>query len=81
MALASFSVFVMSSPDHVLDAGKAFVSLSLFNLMNFPLSILPGTISFGVNVSEIIQIVMRLKYCPVIYFYSPNIRIIYFSED
>ena len=50
VALATFTVYVLSSPEHVLDANKAFVSLSLFNLMNYPLSILPATIAFAVQV-------------------------------
>ena len=50
VALGSFAVFVLSSPDNILDANKAFVSLSLFNLMNYPLSILPAVIVFWVQV-------------------------------
>ena len=51
VAIGSFSVYVLSDPNHVLDANKAFVSLSLFNIMNFPLSMLPGCIAYGVQVS------------------------------
>ena len=50
VALGSFTVYVLSDPNNVLDANKAFVSLSLFNIMNFPLSMLPGCISYGVQV-------------------------------
>lgn len=44
VALASFATYVLSSPDNVLDAEKAFVSLSYFNLMRQPLNQLPGFI-------------------------------------
>lgn len=50
VALGTFAVYVLSSPDNILDANKAFVSLSLFNILNYPLSILPIVISFGVQV-------------------------------
>ena len=50
VALGSFSVYVLSSPENVLDANKAFVSLSLFNIMNFPMSILPATLAYSVQV-------------------------------
>ncbi|KAK2189921.1 hypothetical protein NP493_93g00019 [Ridgeia piscesae] len=49
VALGSFSVYVLSSPENVLDANKAFVSLSLFNIMNFPMSILPATLAYSVQ--------------------------------
>ena len=41
----TFMVYVLSSDQNVLDPKKAFVSLSLFSLMNFPLSMLPRTIA------------------------------------
>ena len=50
VALGSFATFTLSSPKNILDPNKAFVSLSLFNLMNFPISMLPGVIAFGVQV-------------------------------
>ncbi len=49
VALGSFAAYVLSGEDHVLTANKAFVSLSLFNLLNYPLSILPGVITFAVQ--------------------------------
>ena len=54
VSLGSFSVYVLSDEKNVLDANKAFVSLSLFNIMNFPLSMLPGCISYGVQVSPVL---------------------------
>ncbi len=56
VALGSFAAYTLSSPENVLDANKAFVSLSLFNLMNYPLSILPAVIQFGVTVSKAILV-------------------------
>ena len=49
MALVSFMTFVFVSPNNVLDARKAFVSLNLIQIMSFPLSMLPGTITFSVQ--------------------------------
>ncbi|KAK2169807.1 hypothetical protein NP493_1174g00004 [Ridgeia piscesae] len=49
VALGSFAAYVLSSPDNVLDANKAFVSLALFNIMNFPLSMLPATLAYTVQ--------------------------------
>lgn len=51
VALVSFTTFVLSDPNHVLDAETAFVSLSLFNILRFPLSMLPMLISSLIQVS------------------------------
>lgn len=45
VALTTFSVYVSVGEENVLDAEKAFVSLSLFNLLKFPLNMLPQVIS------------------------------------
>ncbi|KAB5518421.1 hypothetical protein PHYPO_G00165670 [Pangasianodon hypophthalmus] len=45
VSLATFAVFVSVSPDNVLDAQKAFTSISLFNILRFPLAMLPMLIS------------------------------------
>ncbi|XP_020670742.3 ATP-binding cassette sub-family C member 3 isoform X1 [Pogona vitticeps] len=45
VALTTFSVYVTVDENNVLDAEKAFVSLSLFNLLKFPLNMLPQVIS------------------------------------
>ncbi|XP_030626406.1 canalicular multispecific organic anion transporter 1 isoform X1 [Chanos chanos] len=45
VSLASFGVFVSVSPENVLDAEKAFTSISLFNILRFPLAMLPMLIS------------------------------------
>ena len=60
MALGTFAVYVLSSPDNILDANKAFVSLSLFNILNYPLSILPIVISYGVQVSNLLDLLSLL---------------------
>ncbi len=49
VALASFATFVLSSPENILDANVAFVSLTLFNLLRIPLNILPMLIIFMVQ--------------------------------
>ncbi|NXG69236.1 MRP3 protein, partial [Baryphthengus martii] len=45
VALTTFAVYVSVDEKNVLDAEKAFVSLSLFNILKFPLSMLPQVIS------------------------------------
>ncbi|XP_069728809.1 ATP-binding cassette sub-family C member 3 [Phaenicophaeus curvirostris] len=44
VALTTFAVYV-SDERNILDAEKAFVSLSLFNILKFPLNMLPQVIS------------------------------------
>ncbi|XP_059804131.1 ATP-binding cassette sub-family C member 3 isoform X2 [Hypanus sabinus] len=55
VALTSFAVYVYMDENNVLDAQKAFVSLSLFNILRFPLNMLPQVIS------SIIQATVSLK--------------------
>ncbi|XP_050432447.1 multidrug resistance-associated protein 1 isoform X1 [Adelges cooleyi] len=45
VSLVTFAVYVLSDENHVLDASTAFVSLSLFNILRFPLSMLPMFVS------------------------------------
>ena len=45
VACVSFAVYVNASPDNVLNAEKAFVSISLFNLLRFPLTMLPSLVT------------------------------------
>ncbi|KAK0089852.1 hypothetical protein PV325_005159 [Microctonus aethiopoides] len=45
VSLVSFATYVYVDDSHVLDSKKAFVSLSLFNILRFPLSMLPMMIS------------------------------------
>uniref|UniRef100_A0AAQ5ZAV3 ATP-binding cassette, sub-family C (CFTR/MRP), member 3 n=1 Tax=Amphiprion ocellaris TaxID=80972 RepID=A0AAQ5ZAV3_AMPOC len=51
VALTTFAVYVTVDENNVLDAEKAFVSLSLFNILRFPLNMLPQVISSMVQVS------------------------------
>lgn len=52
----TFAVFVLVDENNVLDAEIAFVSLSLFNILRFPLSMLPMLISNMVQVSSSFEI-------------------------
>lgn len=45
VSLATFATFVGVSSENVLDAGKAFTSISLFNILRFPLAMLPMLIA------------------------------------
>ncbi|XP_065214443.1 multidrug resistance-associated protein 1-like [Planococcus citri] len=45
VSLLTFAVYALSSEEHVLDAKTVFVSLSLFNILRFPLMALPMMIS------------------------------------
>ncbi|XP_073399008.1 multidrug resistance-associated protein 1 [Dendrobates tinctorius] len=51
VALSTFAVYVLSDESNVLDAEKAFVSLALFNILRFPLNMLPMVISSMVQAS------------------------------
>ncbi|KAI1883878.1 hypothetical protein AGOR_G00220620 [Albula goreensis] len=51
VALSTFGVYVLIDERNVLDAQKAFVSLALFNLLRFPLNMLPMVISSMVEAS------------------------------
>uniref|UniRef100_A0A8B9K063 ABC-type glutathione-S-conjugate transporter n=1 Tax=Astyanax mexicanus TaxID=7994 RepID=A0A8B9K063_ASTMX len=51
VSLASFAVFVSVSTDNILDAEKAFTSISLFNILRTPLGMLPLLISAMVQMS------------------------------
>ncbi|XP_066145734.1 multidrug resistance-associated protein 1 isoform X1 [Euwallacea fornicatus] len=45
VSLVSFATYVLVDENNVLDASKAYVSISLFNILRFPLSMLPMMIS------------------------------------
>ncbi|XP_054711811.1 multidrug resistance-associated protein 1-like [Uloborus diversus] len=51
VALVTFATYVLSSEENVLNATTAFVSLSLFNILRFPLTMLPHMITTMVMVS------------------------------
>jgi len=52
VTLVTFAVYVTSDPNHVLDASKAFVSLTLFNLLRFPMSMFPMLVVAFVQVKN-----------------------------
>uniref|UniRef100_A0A3B3ZZD4 ABC transmembrane type-1 domain-containing protein n=1 Tax=Periophthalmus magnuspinnatus TaxID=409849 RepID=A0A3B3ZZD4_9GOBI len=54
VALSTFCVYVLSDERNVLDAQKAFVSLALFNILRFPLNMLPMVISSIVQVCSLL---------------------------
>ncbi|XP_060079836.1 multidrug resistance-associated protein 1-like [Ylistrum balloti] len=49
VTLATFATYILASNEHYLDAGKAFVSLSLFNILRFPINLLPMMVSYIVQ--------------------------------
>ncbi|XP_037547246.1 canalicular multispecific organic anion transporter 2 [Nematolebias whitei] len=51
VALTTFAVYVTVDEKNILDAEKAFVSLSLFNILRFPLNMLPQVITGLVQAS------------------------------
>ena len=56
VSLATFATFVLvhrnsDRPEDQLTADKAFVALALFNILRYPLSMLPWLISLLVEVS------------------------------
>ena len=48
-----YAVYVLASPDHVLDAQKAFVSINIINILNWTGALLPMEISFAVQVTRL----------------------------
>ncbi|CAG8480040.1 2241_t:CDS:10 [Ambispora gerdemannii] len=50
VSFATFSVFVLIS-DEPLTSGRVFVALSLFNLLQFPLSVFPSVITSTIEAS------------------------------
>ncbi|XP_076820993.1 multidrug resistance-associated protein 1-like isoform X2 [Clavelina lepadiformis] len=55
VSCTTFAVYVLSDEKNVLDAQKAFVSLSLFNLLRFPLTMLPMVVTSLVQASVSLQ--------------------------
>lgn len=52
VSLVTFAVYVSVSPNNILTAQKAFTSISLFNILRFPLSMLPMLIGAMVQVRK-----------------------------
>ncbi|KAH9635556.1 hypothetical protein HF086_003170 [Spodoptera exigua] len=55
VSLMSFTCFVLVNDTEVLDSKRAFVALSLFNILRFPMFMLPNVIS------DIIQTAVSIK--------------------
>ena len=55
VSLVTFITFVLIDENNVLDAEKAFVSLSLFNILRFPMSMLPMMIASVIQSSVSIK--------------------------
>uniref|UniRef100_A0A8D0HEU4 Uncharacterized protein n=1 Tax=Sphenodon punctatus TaxID=8508 RepID=A0A8D0HEU4_SPHPU len=55
VSVASFAVYVLVDETHMLDAQKAFTAISLFNVLRFPLAMLPMVISSMVQTSVSVE--------------------------
>ncbi|XP_062590611.1 multidrug resistance-associated protein 1-like isoform X1 [Saccostrea cucullata] len=55
VTLATFATYILISPEHVLDAKKAFVALALFNILRLPINLMSQTISL------LVQAVVSIK--------------------
>ncbi|KAF7254040.1 Canalicular multispecific organic anion transporter 1 [Varanus komodoensis] len=55
VSVITFAVYIMVDENNVLDAQKAFTSISFFNILRFPLSVLPMVLSSLVQVSVSVQ--------------------------
>lgn len=60
VSLVTFAVFVGVSKDNLLTAEKAFTSISLFNILRFPLAMLPQLIAAMVQV-RVLQSVVHVR--------------------
>nr|XP_020011854.1 canalicular multispecific organic anion transporter 1 [Castor canadensis] len=55
VCVVTFSVYVLVDSNNILDAEKAFTSITLFNILRFPLSMLPMVISSMLQASVSIE--------------------------
>jgi hypothetical protein len=51
VSLATFATFIFASSDHYLDAQKAFVAISLFNILRFAINFAPMAITETIKVN------------------------------
>ncbi|XP_015781053.1 multidrug resistance-associated protein 1-like [Tetranychus urticae] len=49
ITVISFTTYVLIDKSHVLDANKAFVTISLINLLTMPLGFLPMVLTYGAS--------------------------------
>ncbi|EMP36462.1 Canalicular multispecific organic anion transporter 1 [Chelonia mydas] len=61
VSVASFAVYVMVDEKNILDAQKAFTSISLFNVLRFPMAMLPIVISSLVQLSCPSRVTLDIK--------------------
>ncbi len=52
MTFATYALVNRDNPDERLTADKAFVAISLFNIIQFPLALLPMVFSVIIQVSD-----------------------------
>ena len=79
VALSTFTTYVLvnlNNPNERLTAEKAFVALSLFNILRFPLTALPFVISniveASVSVRRLVKFLKNPELDPANVDYSPN---------
>ena len=78
VALATFTTYVLVNlnSNERLTAEKAFVALSLFNILRFPLTMLPFVISniveASVSVRRLVKFLKNPELDPANVNYSPN---------
>ena len=58
----TFGIYVLSSPENILDAQTAFVSLSLFNILRVPVQEVPWIITQIIQVQYVSKNVAQLMY-------------------
>ena len=64
VALATFSIYVLTGNE--LTANKAFVALSLFNILRYPITMFPNVIVSMIQVSTNVLLPSVLKVVGVI---------------
>ncbi|KAL5019772.1 hypothetical protein ScPMuIL_002664 [Solemya velum] len=64
VTLATFATYIMTSETHYLDAQNAFVALSLFNILRFPMNLLPMIVSYVVQANVSIGRIGRFLRSP-----------------
>ncbi|KAG1691094.1 Multidrug resistance-associated protein 1 [Nymphon striatum] len=67
VAIGSFATFIFSSEENILTPNIAFVSLSLFSIMRFPLAMLPQLFSFLIQDLFVNLNVSRYAYIYIIF--------------
>ena len=57
MSLALFATYVLTSPDNILSPDKVFVTFSIINILQFPISQLPRAVN---QISQAVIAVNRI---------------------